>query len=360
MLSRITRPLVIVVGLAGAGLSTPAFAEWRTNYETARDALSHKDFRNAENAAIEALNEAEAFGKTDSRRLATLETLSDIYRETRQWAAAAQLLEQVLEAMKELGTDQSQDAGYVWNKLGVAYQQMRENDKAQSAYETALAIKRKKFKENATSIAIVITNLGELYRRKKDWPKAEELHKQAIADKENELGPEHPTLVASLNNLALVYKETKRYDEAVALLTRAQEIAKKGDNGGNNADMATALSNMGDVLSIQGKNQEARGFYERAVTMRKEVLGQQHPNVAETLNNFGGCLMGLNLFEEAIRVYDEAIEIRKLEFGATDSRTILVMSNKAMALDRLKRYEDATRLRDEIKALEARRQNQTP
>ena len=42
------------------------------------------------------------------------------------------------------------------------------------------------------------------------------------------------------------------------------------------------------------------------------------------------------------------------------SRTILVMSNKAMALDRLKRYEDATRLRDEIKALEARRQNQTP
>ena len=349
--------IIVVVASLLVGTATPALAEWRTNYEAAREALKNKDFRNAENAAIEALNESDAFGKTDKRTLDTLELLSDIYRETRQWAAGASLLEQVIDAMKQLGTEGSPDAGFVYNKIGVIYQQMRENDKAQISYEAALAIKRRKYKDNVTSIAIVVTNLGELYRRKKDWPKAEELHKQAIADKESELGPDHPTLVPSLNNLALVYKEVKRYDEAIALLTRARAIAGKGDNNGRNADMATALHNLGDVYTAQTKYKEAKAVYEEAIIMRKEVLGPQHPNVAESLNNYGAMLQGMNLMEEAVRAYDEAIEIRKLEFGASDPRTILVMSNKSMALDRLKRTDEAAKLREEIKQLELRRQN---
>jgi len=351
------RIILITASLVGVGTASPALAEWRTNYESAREALKNKDFRNAENAAVEALNESDAFGATDERKLASLEILSDIYRETRQWAAAGSLLEQVIQAMKTLGTDGSPDAGFVFNKLGVIYQQMRENDKAQVAYETALAIKRRKYKDNVTSIAIVVTNLGELYRRKKDWPKAEELHKQAIADKESELGPDHPTLVPSLNNLALVYKEVKRYDEAIALLTRAKAIAAKGDNAGRNADMATALHNLSDVLTAQTKYKEAKATYEEAIQMRKEVLGPQHPNVGESLNNYGALLQAMNLLEDALRAYDEAIQIRKLEFGASDQRTTLIMTNKAMALDRLKRFEDATKLREEIKQLELRRQN---
>lgn len=355
-MTHLTRIIVALVGLAAIGGASPALAEWRTNFEAARAALENKDFRNAENAAIEALNEAEAFGEKDQRRLDTLELLSDVYRESRQWAASAQLLEQILTVMRGAGTDGSPEAGYVFNKLGVVYQQMRDNDKAQAAYEAALAIKRKKYKQNVASIAIVVTNLGELYRRKKDWPKAEELHKQAIADKEMELGPDHQTLVPSLNNLALVYKETKRYDEALALLSRAREIAAKGENGGRNADMATALHNLGDVYAAMQKYKESKEAYEQAIAMRKEVLGPQHPNVAESLNNYGSMLIGMNLLNEALLAFDQSIEIRKLEFGATDPRTTMVMSNKAMCLDRLKRHEEATKLRDEIKSLELRRQ----
>ena len=348
---------MIIVGATLLGFTTPAFAEWTANYQSAREALRNKDFRNAENFAVDALADADAFGATDLRKLQSLELLSDVYRETRQWAAAAGLLEQVLTAMRELGTEGSPDAGFVFNKLGLVYQQMRENDKAQVAYEASLAIKRKKYKDNVSSIAIVVTNLGELYRRKKDWPKAEELHKQAIADKEGELGPEHPSLVASMNNLALVYKETQRLDEAVKLLERAKGIAQKGDNNGRNPDMATALSNLGDVYSLMKKYPESKASYEAAIAMRKEVLGPQHPNVGESLNNYGSMLMGMNLLVEAIAAFDESIEIRKLEYGSTDNRTLLTMRNKAMALDMLKRPEDAAKLREEIKQLEARKQN---
>lgn len=343
--------------LIGVGVSSPAFAEWRTNYDAAREAMKNKDYRNAENAAIEALNEADAFDKTDERRLATLEVLSDIYRKTRQWAAAASLLEQIIQAMETLGTNGSPEAGYVYNKLGVTYHQMHDDTKAQINYETALAIKRKRYKDNVTSIATVVTNLGELYRRKQDWTKAEELQKQAIADKESELGPDHPSLVASFNNLALVYKQTKRYGEAVSLLLRAKEISAKGDNNGRNQDSGTVIHNLADIYSIQGKNKEAKALYEEAISMRKEVLGPKHPKVAESLNNYGGALLGLDMVEAALGAYDEAIEIRKLEYGSSDRRTTLVMNNKVMTLERLKRSAEAQKLREEIKQLEQRRQN---
>jgi len=341
--------------LLGVAIASPASAEWRTNYEAAREAIKNKDFRSAEDAAIAALNEAEAFGQSDERRLDTLELLSDVYRETRQWAASAALLEQTIAAMTKAGTEGSPSAGYLYNKLGVVYQQMRENDKAEVAYQASLAIKRKKYADNVASIAVVVSNLGELYRRKKDWARAEELHKQAISDKEMELGPDHPTLVPSLNNLALVYKETKRFDEALALLKRAEAIALKGENGGRNADRATALHNMGDVYAAQAKYKESKQSYEQAIAMRRDVLGPQHPNLGESLNNYGAMLMGMNLPAEALKAYDEAIEIRKFEFGSSDTRTTATMTNKAMALDRLKRSEEATKLRDEVKALELRR-----
>ena len=155
--------------------------------------------------------------------------------------------------------------------------------------------------------------------------------------------------------LAGVHLEAKRFDEALKLLERAKTIAQTGDHGGRNADMATALSNFGDIYALMERYPESKAAFEQAIAMRKELLGPQHPNVAESLNNYGGMLMGMKLLVEAVAAFDEAIEIRKLEFGAADSRTLSSMRNKAMALDMLKRHEDAARLREEIKQLEARK-----
>ena len=352
------RPLVALVLVMSLG--TPAFADWKKSFEGARKSLQDKDFRTAEGLALEALNATESFKPTDDRRLNSLRLLADIYRQTRQWAAAVGLLDQVVAAYTSMGIEGSPDAGNLWNELGVSHHQMKDYDKAEVAYTKSLAIKRKKFKDNVASIAIVVTNLGELYRRKKDWVKAEELHKQAISDKENELGPDSVTLIASFNNLALVHKEQKRYDEAKTLLDRAIVLATAGEDRGKNADHGTALSNLGDVYASQSQHTQAKAAFEQALTLRKEVLGPQHPHVAETLGNLANSLSALGLFDEALAHYDQALVIYRLEYGATDNRTTRTMANKAMALDRAKRPDEAKALREEIKRLEERRNQPTP
>lgn len=343
--------LLFVALLAG-----PAQADWNKQLEGAKKALKDKDFKAAEAQALEALASTDTLPDTDEKRLASLRVLSEVYRATRQWAAAVGLLEQVSSAYTKLGIDGSPDAGNLFNELGVALHQMKDYDKAEAAYTRSLTIKRKKYKDNVASIAIVVTNLGELYRRKKDWARAEELHRQAISDKENELGPESPTLIASYNNLALVLKELKRYDEAKALLDKAIGLASAID-GGKNADHGTALANLGDLLAAQSKHAEARDVLERALALRRELLGKEHPHVAETLGFLANSFTALGETDKALSAYDEAIAILKLEYGATDPKVSRAMSNKAIALDRAKRHDEAKALREEVKKLEERRKS---
>jgi tetratricopeptide (TPR) repeat protein len=352
---RLIQALSAVIITASAG--GPVLAEWGDSYHKAKTSLAAKDFMAAETAALEAVNASESFGETDSRRLDSLTVLGDCYREQRQWAAALQLYEQVQAALVKLKKADAPDAALLYEKIGVSAHKMRDYDKAQTNYETALKIRRQRYKQNVAEIATIVTNLGELYRRKKEWDKAEVLHDNAIKDKENELGPEHPSLVASFNNLALVFKEQKRYDEAMKLLDRAEKLALKGENAGKNNDRATALHNLGDVYAAQSKHKEARAAYEQALAIREELLGKEHPYVGETLASLGNSLLGLNLGDEALAVYDRVIGIYKNEYGASDSKTTRVLSAKAMALDRLKRHDEAKALREEVKALEEKRKN---
>lgn len=291
-----------------------ALAEWKTNYDQGRKLLSEEDYRNAENALIEALREAEAFGDSDDRYISTLESLAEVYRKTRQWAAAAPLYVQALAGYKKAGKDKSPAAGFAQNKLGFVYYYMKDYDKAQEAFEGALDVMHSRYKTDASMIAQIVNNLGELYRRRSDWGKAERLFKQAVEDKETELGPEHPSLVSSLNDLALTYFNMQRYDQAVPVLERALALAKKTEpKGGDN--YATVLHNMGLIASAQSKLEVALDYFKQAAAMREEVLGPKHPFLATTLQAEANTLTQLDRPKEAVPLFERALAIRELEFG---------------------------------------------
>jgi|GEM_PF-1382142 len=359
------RPLSSRRGRTAVGLSLtvsfvltsaiPAMAEWGESQNRATQLMSDKDYSGAEAAVIEAIGEAANFEADDDRMLSSLVLLSDIYRQTRQWAAAAQQLENVVAAYERRSIAQSEEASNVYNKLGVIYAQMKDETKSLDALEKSLAIKRKKFKQNAASIAIVVTNLAELYRRKGDWAKAEKLHLEAISDKEFELGPEHPTLIASLNDLALVFRDEKKLDEAIPYLERAMTLARAGTHDGHRAELATTIHNMAEIYAGKGKKEESLKLYEEALKIRRETLTSTHPHVAETLNSFANLLVSMKRADEALPLFDEAIQIRKAEYGASDNRTLSAMSNKAMAFDRLGKKAEADALRKDVKAVREKR-----
>jgi tetratricopeptide (TPR) repeat protein len=347
-----------VPALAAAALfvlsTLPARAEWGESINRALAAFKAKDFKAAEQAALEAFDKAEGFAQDDDRVIQNHVVLADIYRETRQWAAASEQLKFALAGHASRGRQEGQEASNLQNKLGIVCTQMKDYDCALPAFEAALNIKRQKYAENAASIASVVTNLAELCRRKADLPRALALHQQAIADKEGALGADHPALVASLNDIALVLRDLKRHDEAVAPLQRALELAKKNTAPGGRADVGTTLHNIGDIAAALGKRDEAVTHFEQALAIRRAELSPNHPQLSDTLNAFGNVLVASGKGDDGLAMLDEAIAIRREEFGKADQRTLLVMNNKVIALERVGRKAEAETLRAEIAALKTK------
>ncbi|KAJ5944580.1 hypothetical protein N7516_004748 [Penicillium verrucosum] len=50
------------------------------------------------------------------------------------------------------------------------------------------------------------------------------------------------------------------------------------------------VNNLGNILSSQGKYDEAEAIYRRDLEGSKKVLGREHPNTVTSINNLGNIL----------------------------------------------------------------------
>ena len=72
------------------------------------------------------------------------------------------------------------------------------------------------------------------------------------------------------------------------------------------------ISNMGDLLKVMGKLEEARPLLEEALQACRETLGDRHPN---TLIYMGALLYAMGMLEEARPLFKEALQARKETLG---------------------------------------------
>ena len=61
-------------------------------------------------------------------------------------------------------------------------------------------------------------------------------------------------------------------------------------------DLALSHNNLGLNLKFQGKDVETKPHYEKALDIRKRVLGEDHPETAQSYSNLASCLHRLARF----------------------------------------------------------------
>ena len=67
------------------------------------------------------------------------------------------------------------------------------------------------------------------------------------------------------------------YDKATPLAERRAELV--GERfGETNSDYATVLSDVGTLLSLQGRHAEAEPIITRVLVIRQKLFGQEHPD----------------------------------------------------------------------------------
>ena len=206
--------------------------------------------------------------------------------------------------------------------------------------------------------AKLITQAEQALRRGQ-FQEAETLHHQVLGIHEQTLGREHPTTATSISNLGNVLYLQGKVAEAEKMHRRALAVREKV-LGAEHPDVATSLNNLGNVLQDLGKDQrlsasEARArarsdfrvytevetLYRRALAIQDRTLGRNHPATANTLNNLGILLAQRGDFAQAEEMHRNALATMEKVFGEQHPDTAAVLSALSMALDRQGKIADS-------------------
>lgn len=124
-----------------------------------------------------------------------------------------------------------------------------------------------------------VNNLGLLYEDQGKLAEAEEMYQRALQGYEKALGPDHTSTLSIINNLTPIYADQGKLVEAEEMLQRALQECEKAIGPENISTYIPALNTIRDYASLfyyQGRNQDARIWYSKALSGYQKVLGNDH------------------------------------------------------------------------------------
>ncbi len=128
------------------------------------------------------------------------------------------------------------------------------------------------------------------------------------------------------NHTGAVLFAIGRASEAEAAFRRALAIRTEV-HGADHPDVASSLSNLGSALANQGRFDEASEAQERAYQIRRRALGENHPTVAKSLGNLGRIASARNELDRAIDYETRALEVRRRAFVSPHPEIGISLSN---------------------------------
>lgn len=127
------------------------------------------------------------------------------------------------------------------------------------------------------------------------------------------------------------FYEAARYGPAQTLLEATlaiEEVARPK----NDRSIAKILHNLGMLLKMKGELDLALNVLARALTLREQEFGPDHPEVATTLTIVGNVYHDMREFDIALTHHRRALEIQEREFGRYDRRITPALANLGTVL----------------------------
>lgn len=157
---------------------------------------------------------------------------------------------------------------------------------------------------------------------------AKELFEQVNKNYENLYGLYHPSTVNSLINLATVHKDLHEYEEAIPLYEKAIEAREKLE-GENSMNYAMAKAMAAGAYRDAGKFDIAENYLKDAYIRVAMEFGEENISAAVILNSLGLLYKKQSKFERSIDAYQRALKVREDTLGEDHPDSIATRHNIA-------------------------------
>ncbi|GJM40532.1 MAG: hypothetical protein DHS20C20_08140 [Ardenticatenaceae bacterium] len=189
------------------------------------------------------------------------------------------------------------------------------HEQAAVLFEQAIAILRRYVLTSRKELAIALNDYGRLQNSLGLHEDAIEKLNEAVAHQVAIFGKIHSEVATTYNNLGLIYKTAQQYDVAKIKYDKARHIYES--LGLKTIAVANNLNNLALVYEALGDHTKALLYFEEALTLQRQLLGNVHPQLAITLYNLAALLVAkqptlpyspVELMREANKIDDIVID----------------------------------------------------
>ncbi len=191
---------------------------------------------------------------------------------------------------------------------------------------------------SAASLAEAYLLLGRLQMRAGDVKAAEAAYFESAAHAE-----QSGDAVLTARAFSRLYAVTGAVEERFEVAHGWERLANAAAvRVGNDPDVEAELaSNSGDVALSEERLVDAKNAFERALTLRKGYLPENHPDLAMSYSNLGTAFAKLRQFDEAERQYQRSYELHLQNEGPDHPNTASSMNNLAVVYRQQGRLSEA-------------------
>ncbi|MCH8241373.1 MAG: serine/threonine protein kinase [Planctomycetes bacterium] len=331
----------------------------------------------------------ETLGEEHLDTLTSLNNQGYYYSNQGRHREAAPLYTRVLEIRRRVLGAEHPHTLYSMSNLSTMFWRMGQFDEAERLQAKRVELGRRVQGERHPYTVRALRNLGDIYRDWRRFERAEQLLVGALETQRQLTGDEHPATTSCMLSLGRLYQLQQRFDEAEILFAKALAIRRQV-SGPENRYTFTAMMYMADLyldwrkfdeaehalkevpLELhgkptdwwieslhlrgllgrayvgQGRHDEAETLFREALALRRESLGDDHPDVSLCLDNLGWFLLYQDRLEEAEPILREGLEIRRELFGDGHVNLVTSLENLSLLLRKKGDYAEAESLLLEV------------
>ena len=170
-----------------------------------------------------------------------------------------------------------------------------------------------------------------------------------------------PLVEASIRNtLGVSYWYLGDQEKALEQQKRAVALRRQ-EFGPEHPETVGAMNDLAIVLNQMGKFAEAQKILEEVVAVKRRALGPEDPVTLRSVNNLAIVLAMQGLLEDAVKLVEETLEIQRRVEGPESISTLRSVYNLAIMRRHLGRWAEARPLFDEsLQTLKARLRPRPP
>ncbi|MFN0247055.1 MAG: protein kinase domain-containing protein [Kofleriaceae bacterium] len=153
------------------------------------------------------------------------------------------------------------------------------------------------------------------------------------------VGEEHPLVASLFENLADALQESAPA-RSLEYMKQAHAIQVRVFPAGS-PKIATTEANLGGILLVLGRADEALPYLQRALDVQVRTIGVDHPGYAMTLVTSGRALRLLQRLDAALAATEEGERVLLARFGEAHLMVAIARGERGMVLAALRRHREA-------------------